>query len=309
MITILRAPPFATVQDLGRAGHLDAAVPRAGALDPFALALANVLVGNPPGAAAVEWGLAGGEVRFERDATVALSGATARATIAGRPVGPGHASRAAAGEVLAVERIEDGAWLYVAVSGGIDVPPVLGSRATYLPGRFGGFEGRLLRSGDRLPLGSPAGREARTGVPPDLLASAPRTPIGLLPGPDIGLLPDAAWRRLVETEFRISRAVSRMGYRLEGSAPALSLPGDLPSAPACIGTIQLPPGGEPIVLMPDGPTVGGYPRMAVVAAADLGRLAQRRPGEGVRFEPVELAEARARLRRRWQALGAVAESA
>jgi len=309
MITILRAPPFATVQDLGRAGHLDAAVPRAGALDPFALALANVLVGNPPGAAAVEWGLAGGEVRFERDATVALSGATARATVAGRPVGPEHASRAAAGEVLAVERIEDGAWLYVAVSGGIDVPLVLGSRATYLPGRFGGFEGRLLRSGDRLPLGSPAARAARRGAPSDLLASAPRTPIGLLPGPDIGLLPDAAWRWLVETEFRVSRAVSRMGYRLEGPAPALPLSGDLPSAPACIGTIQLPPGGEPIVLMPDGPTVGGYPRMAVVATADLGRLAQRRPGEVVRFEPVELAEARARLRRRWQALDAVAESA
>ena len=308
MITMLRAPPFATIQDLGRAGHLDAAVPRAGALDPFALARANILVGNPPGAAAVEWGLAGGEVRFERDATVVLNGAIARATIGGRAVGPGHASRAAAGEVLAVERIEDGAWLYLAVSGGVDVPPVLGSRATYLPGRFGGFEGRLLRSGDRLPLGSPAG-EARTGVPLDRLASAPRTPIGLLPGPDIGLLPDAAWRRLVETEFRVSHAVSRMGYRLEGPAPVLSLPGDLPSAPACIGTIQLPPGGEPIVLMPDGPTVGGYPRIAVVATADLGRLAQRRPGEVVRFEPIELAEARARLRTRWEALRALAKSA
>jgi antagonist of KipI len=100
-----------------------------------------------------------------------------------------------------------------------------------------------------------------------------------------------------------------MGYRLEGPAPALSLPRELPSAPACIGTIQLPPGGEPIVLMPDGPTVGGYPRIAVVATADLGRLAQRRPGEVVRFEAVGLAEARARLRRRREALDAIAESA
>jgi biotin-dependent carboxylase-like uncharacterized protein len=309
MIAILRAPPFATIQDLGRVGRLDAAVPRAGALDPFALALANVLVGNPPGAAAVEWGLAGGEVRFERDAMVALSGAIARATIGGRPVGPEHASRAAAGEVLAIERIEDGAWLYVAVSGGIDVPPVLGSRATYLPGRFGGFEGRLLRSGDRLPLGSPAPRSTRKSAPPDLLASAPRAPIGLLPGPDLGRLPVATWGWLTETEFRVSRAVSRVGYRLEGPAPALSLPGDLPSAPACIGTIQLPPGGEPIVLMPDGPTVGGYPRIGVVATADLGRLAQRRPGEVLRFEALGLAEALARLYRRWEALDAVAESA
>jgi antagonist of KipI len=309
MITILQSPPFATIQDLGRAGHLDAAVPRAGALDRFSLALANILVGNRPGAAAVEWGLAGGELRFEQDATVALTGATARATIGGRPLDPGHAGRAAAGEVLAIKRIEDGAWLYVAVSGGIDVPPVLGSRATYLPGRFGGFEGRLLRSGDRLPLGGPAARAGRTGAPRDLLASAPQTSIGLLPGPDLGRLPETAWRWLMETEFRVSHAVSRMGYRLEGPVPMLSLPGDLLSAPACIGTIQLPPGGEPIVLMPDGPTVGGYPRMAVVATADLGRLAQRRPGEVVRFEPVRLAEARARLRRQWQALEAVAESA
>lgn len=309
MITILRAPPFATVQDLGRVGHLDAAVPRAGAVDPFALALANILVGNPPGAAAVEWGLAGGEVRFERDATVALTGATVRATIGGRPLGPEHASRAAAGEVLAVELIEDGAWLYVAVSGGIDVPPVLGSRATYLPARFGGFEGRLLRSGDRLPLGSAVARAARTGAPRDLPASAVRTPIGLLPGPDRGRPSDIAWRWLMETEFRVSRAVSRMGYRLEGPAPELGLPGDRPSAPACIGTIQLPPGGEPIVLMPDGPTVGGYPRIAVVATADLGRLAQRRPGEVVRFEAVGLAEARALLRRQREALDSIAESA
>ncbi len=310
MITILRAPPFATVQDLGRAGYLAAAVPRAGALDPFALALANLLVGNPPAAAAIEWGLAGGEVRFDRDAAVALSGATARATLAARPVAAGRALTAAAGDVLRIERIEDGAWLYVALSGGIDVPAVLGSRATYLPGRFGGLEGRLLRSGDQLPLGSSDARMAsRKAAPPELLASDKRAPIGVLPGPDLGLLPAPGWRWLLDTEFRVSRAVSRMGYRLEGPAPPLPLPGDLPSVPACIGTIQLPPGGEPIVLMPDGPTVGGYPRIGAVATADLGRLAQRCPGEGVRFEPIELAEARARLHARWMALQAFARSA
>jgi biotin-dependent carboxylase-like uncharacterized protein len=308
MITILRAPPFATVQDLGRAGHLDAAVPRAGALDPFALALGNILVGNPPGAAAIEWGLAGGEVRLDRNASVALTGATAGAAISGRPVASGSAVRAVAGDVLAVERIVDGAWLYLAVSGGIDVPAVLGSRATYLPARFGGLEGRLLRSGDRLPLGRPTARAgALRTSPTSLPGSGSRAPIGLLPGPDLQRLPGAAWSWLVETEFRVSRAVSRMGYRLEGPGPAFQLPGDLPSAPACIGTIQLPPGGGPIVLMPDGPTVGGYPRIAVVATADLGRLAQRRPGDAVRFEAIELSEARARLRRSWEWLEAAAE--
>jgi biotin-dependent carboxylase-like uncharacterized protein len=159
MIAVLRAPPFATVQDLGRTGHLHASVPRAGALDPFALALANILVGNEPNSAAVEWGLAGGELRFEQDTTIAISGARARATIGGRPVPHCEAARAAAGEVLAIERIEAGAWVYLAVAGAINVPEVLGSRSTYLPARFGGIEGRLLRTGDHLPVGGASAME------------------------------------------------------------------------------------------------------------------------------------------------------
>jgi antagonist of KipI len=319
MITVLRAPPFATVQDLGRTGHLHAAVPRAGALDPFALALANILVGNGPNSAAVEWGLTGGEVRFEQNATIAISGARAHATLGGRPVPHCEAARAAAGEVLAIERIEAGAWVYLAVAGGITVPEVLGSRSTYLPARFGGMEGRLLRAGDHLPVGRPSTvalpAEPPTSIPSRREATAeladprPADPIAVLPGPDLGLLPSAAWRWLVETEFRVSRAVSRMGYRLEAPSPAFPLPGDLPSAPACVGTVQLPPGGEPIVLMPDGPTVGGYLRIAVVASPDVGRLAQRSPGEAVRFQEIGLREARAGLHRRWNLLERVAESA
>jgi biotin-dependent carboxylase-like uncharacterized protein len=310
VITVLKAPPFATVQDLGRTGHLHAAVPRAGALDPFALIVANLLVGNSRGAAAIEWGVAGGEVRFERDSMVALSGATAMATLGGRSLAPDRAERARAGECLTIERIETGAWVYLAVDGGIDVPPVLGSLATYLPAHFGGLEGRLLRTGDRLPVGS----EAPTAVSRKQLPTGWRTgktdePIALLPGPDRELLAAPAWDWLLGTEFRVSRSVSRMGYRLEAPPLALALPGDRPSAPACPGTVQLPPGGEPIVLMPDGPTVGGYLRIAVVATADLGRLAQRTPGGRVRFQIIELGEARARLRRQEELLNRLAQSA
>lgn len=312
MITVLKAPPFATVQDLGRTGHLHAAVPRAGALDPFALIVANLLVGNSRGAAAVEWGLAGGEVRFERDSIIALSGATARATLGGRPLVGDRAERARAGDCLSIERIETGAWVYLAVDGGIAVPPVLGSRATYLPARFGGLEGRLLRTGDRVPLGAGAATAPpqKQTLPP-LRAGETDEPIALLPGPDREILAAPAWDWLVGTEFRVSRAVSRVGYRLEGPPPSLALvlPGDRPSAPACPGTVQLPPGGEPIVLMPDGPTVGGYLRIAVVATTDLGRLAQRTPGERVRFRIIELSEARARLRRQEELLDRLGESA
>jgi biotin-dependent carboxylase-like uncharacterized protein len=312
VITVLKAPPFATVQDLGRTGHLHAAVPRAGALDPFALIVANLLVGNSRGAAAIEWGVAGGEVRFERNSIIALSGATARATLGGRPLVGDRAEGARAGECLSIERIETGAWVYLAVDGGFAVPPVLGSRATYLPARFGGLEGRLLRAGDRLPLGAGAATALpQKQTPPRLRAGETDEPIALLPGPDREVLPAPAWDWLLGTEFRVSRAVSRMGYRLEGPAPppALVLPGDRPSAPACPGTVQLPPGGEPIVLMPDGPTVGGYLRIAVVATPDLGRLAQRTPGERVRFRIIELSEARARLRRQEELLNRLAQPA
>jgi antagonist of KipI len=309
VITVLKAPPFATVQDLGRAGHLSAAVPRAGALDPFALRIANLLVGNSREAAAIEWGVGGGEIRFERDATIALTGATPRAAIGGRPITKDRPEPVRAGECLGVERIERGAWIYVAVSGGIDVPPVLGSRATYLPAHFGGLEGRLLRAGDRLPIGdAPQTAASLAGPPAELSSGAANEPIALLPGPDHGVVP-AAWAWLLNTEFRVSRAVSRMGYRLEAQPPPFSLPGDRPSAPACPGTVQLPPGGEPIVLMRDGPTVGGYLRIAVVATADLGRVAQRTPGEHMRFRMIEVHEARARLRRQEEALSRLGRSA
>jgi len=293
MITVLRSPPFCTVQDLGRPGHLDAAVPRAGALDPLALATGNLLVGNARGAAGLEWALGGGALRFERAAALALTGAIATATLAGRPVKPLETVRAKPGDTLVIEQLDAGSWLYIALSGGIDVPLVLGSRSTYLPGRFGGLGGRVLRSGDRLPLGTPGRDPPPAGMIPSL--DAPAAPIRVLPGPDRELTP-GPWDAIVEMEYRVSHAVSRMGYRLEPGLPGRSAVGDRPSAPACVGTLQMPAGGQPIVLMCDGPTVGGYARIGVVVTADLGRFAQRRPGDQVRFRVVQLAEAREALR-------------
>jgi biotin-dependent carboxylase-like uncharacterized protein len=296
MITVLRVPPFATVQDLGRPGHLEAAVPRAGALDPLALAAANLAVGNPRSAAALEWALGGGEVRFERGASVALTGAQVTGTLGGRALEPLRVVRAKPGDSLVVEQLDRGAWLYIAISGGIDVPPVLGSRSTYLPGGFGGLSGRVLRSGDRLPLGTEATQARLEILPAELGADTSSNPIRLLPGPDRDLIPPGAWDDLVRAEYRVSRVVSRMGYRLEAGWSGLALAGDRPSAPACIGTLQLPAGGKPIVLLGDGPTVGGYARIGAVVTADLGYFAQRRPGDSVRFRPVELTEARQALR-------------
>ncbi len=238
-------------------------------MDPAALIEANARAGNQPGLAAIEWGMGAGMLRIAGDVPVAMAGADAAVR--------------REGDVLAVDELRAGAWLYLAVRGGIDVAPVLGSRSTYLPGGFGGFEGRLLRTGDVLPIGEVGGRGREgegTGLPvvPDA-----RLAVAIVPGPDRYLLRDDAWADFLAAEWVVSRAVSRAGYRLDGPALTCEIPDDLPSAPVCPGTIQLPPGGRPIVLMPDGPTVGGYPRIAVVLSESLGRLAQRRPGEPARF--------------------------
>jgi antagonist of KipI len=302
MITVVRAAPFVTVQDLGRPGHAALGLPAGGALDRLALAVGNALVGNPAGAAALEWGVGAGEIRFERDTRLALTGATPRALLDGRRAAGYETLLARTGSLLGIEGVADGAWLYIAVGGGIVVPPVLGSRATYLPARLGGLGGRFLVSGDRLPVGRPE-RVPPPGLraPDDLMLPGGTDLIGILPGPERPAAGDAGWRRVLEAEFRIA-AVSRMGYRLEGPRLTLDLPPELASAPTCPGTVQAPAGGTPIVLMPDGPTVGGYPRLAVVATAELGRLAQRRPGNTVRFRELAIEEARAALAAQGRAL-------
>jgi antagonist of KipI len=303
MIRVLVPPPFATIQDGGRHGHRAAAVPPSGAMDPRALAVGNVLVGNAPGAAAIECALGGAELRFERRTLVALTGAGADAQLGTRPA-PGWTTLiAGAGEVLRIGRPTTGAWLYVCVGGGIAVPPVLGSRSTCLPARFGGLDGRLVRKGDALPCAAlpPTPPEAGRRAPAELVA-ADGDAIAIVPGPARAQLGSGAWERLLATEFRLSASVSRIGYRLEGPPLAIDSPADALSAPACPGAVQLPPGGTPIVLFNDGPTVGGYPIVAVVASAHLGRLAQRRPGEVVRFHEVSAGGARALAIRERQAI-------
>jgi biotin-dependent carboxylase-like uncharacterized protein len=270
VITVIKAPPFATVQDLGRFGYRSSAVPPSGAMDPEALTHANRQVGNHPGAAAVEWGIGAGRLRLSRGVEFAIAGAD---TIAYRE-----------GEELIIDGFRAGAWAYLAVRGGVDVPEVLGSRSTYLPGRFGGFGGRQLRAGDVLNIGAQRNDHGGSEWPP-VPAAGGAGPVTVVPGPDRWMLDDAGWEEFLATEWIVSRAVSRMGYRLEGPALRVEPPADAPSAPLCPGTVQLPAGGRPIVLMPDGPTVGGYPRVAVVLSGELGRLAQRRPGERVRFAP------------------------
>ena len=310
MITVTRAPPYLTVQDSGRMRSRASGVPQGGAIDSFALRTANALAGNQLDAAGLEWALGGGSIKFEQDAVFALSGAKAQATLSGRSVPPCTTLYARSGEELTIEQISSGRFLYLAVCGGIDVPVVLGSRSTYLPGRFGGYQGRTLKRGDSLGLGPPPSHTPAAGChcAADLL---PRYEMGIVHvtrGTHSDLFDDDTWRTLTDSEYKVAGASDRTGYRLEGPALRNSV-GSLPSEASCPGSIQVPGDGLPIVLMADAPTVGGYPKIAVVAEADLPILAQRSPGATIRFELITIEQSQRALRRRASDLHTISQLA
>lgn len=281
-------------------------------MDRFALAAANAVVGNALTAAALEWGLAGGTLRFDSEVTLALGGALVAATLAGESVAPFTTLRAREGDELVVHSFDSGRFLYVAFNGGIDVPIVLHSRSTYLPGKFGGFEGRLLRHGDSIPLGNPTGPAPETGfhAPGELTPAYTAAVVHVTRGPQADLFDDAAWQALLGEDYRVASASDRTGYRLEGRAIA-NPAATLQSEPGCQGAIQISGDGRPIVLMADAPTVGGYPRIAVVSDADLPLMAQRQPGDSVRFELIGIEQSQRAARRRasdLQTIRSLAES-
>jgi antagonist of KipI len=310
MITISRAPPYLTVQNGARRKTRSIGVPAGGAMDSFSLHAANIIVGNDPSAAALEWALGGGSFRFERDCVFAIAGATVRALVNGKVVAPCTTTSARAGEEVVVEQLSTGRFLYVAFHGGIDVPVVLGSRSTYLPAHFGGLDGRTVRTGDTLPLCEAVGRPPADGFhcAAELIPRYDSGIVHVVPGPQASLFDDSAWQVLTESSYRVSSASDRTGYKLEGPTLGRS-PGSLPSEPGCPGSIQVPGDGVPITLMADAPTVGGYAKIAVVSEADLPLLAQRRPGETVRFEKVTIEQSQRALKRRFSDLNAIGQVA
>jgi biotin-dependent carboxylase-like uncharacterized protein len=267
-------------------------------MDPLLLTLANRMVGNPPGAAAIEWALGPGAFRCSADTLIAVLGGVV-ASLDGLPVDPPQpVFTARRGVTVSIAQRPEHRFTYIAAAGGIAVPALLGSRSTYLPGGIGGHRGRLLRRGDRLPLGrrGPAAAESfvLTGVA--LPAEPPAPPdleIRITRGPQWSLFGERAHEVLLSSRYDVARSSDRLGYRLDGPALHPRGPATLPSEAACPGAVQIPDGGRPIVIMPDGPTVGGYAKIGVVVRADLRQLAQAVPERGVRFREVSLEEARA----------------
>jgi biotin-dependent carboxylase-like uncharacterized protein len=293
-----------TVQDLGRNGFQAIGVPVSGALDGVALRLANRLVGNPPGTAALEILLSGPTLRVAADTVrVALAGADARLVIDGASAGAKPASlpawqslRLARGDVVSVAIGRRSACCCLAVEGGIAVPSVLGSASTYARAGIGGFAGRPLRRGDLVPLARADAAERTELHLPEPPPAAEDGPIRVVLGPQQDYFTDAAVASLLGSEYRISNSADRMGMRLDG--PPLPHRGgwDIVSDAIATGAIQVPGSGQPILLLADHQTTGGYPKIATVVSADLPVVGRRRPGDALRFAAVsvEAAEALAR---------------
>jgi KipI family sensor histidine kinase inhibitor len=286
-----------TVQDLGRVGHRRWGVGGAGAVDARALAAANRIVGNPAGAAGLECTATGPALRFLAPAWFTVTGADLgavlhRADLGAWRVPVGVRVRARAGNVLALEGRRHGCRAYVALGGGIDVPLVLGSRSTDLPGGFGGLDGRGLRAGDRIGAGRIAVPLPAETPAPGSCAKDDLTTLRVVPGPQDDHFTPEATRRFLSAEYQVQATSDRVGWRLQGPALAHAGPSEIASDGMVAGCVQVPPDGQPIVMGPDGPTTGGYPKIATVITADRERLAQLLPGHArVRFEAVTVEQA------------------
>jgi KipI family sensor histidine kinase inhibitor len=286
-ITVLQPGLFTTVQDQGRRGHRSSGVPLSGAADGLSLRVANLLVGNPESAAGIECTLLGPTLRCDRDLIVAVVGAEFPGLPAGRAV------RLAAGAEIALGHAISGCRGVVAIAGGVDVPCVLGSRSTLVAAGFGGLSGRPLRAGDRLAIGEPSRPPvASGGMPSGRSPARGRCVLRVIPGEQIDVCGDAVWRHT----FRTSSRSDRMGVRLEGEPlPGAERGGSMASIAVFPGTVQLPPDGLPIILLADAQTIGGYPVIGQVIAADLPLAAQLRPGQEVDMRSATADEARAAM--------------
>lgn len=282
-LQIVKPGLLTTIQDLGRYGHQESGVPVAGPMDVFSHRLANQLVGNDPQAATLEITLIGPDILVDASTTIAIAGAQFEITCDDRQVPVGESCFVKRGQRIRFGRLVQGARTYLAVAGGIQSMPVLGSRATHLVSRMGGLDGRALVAGDRLAvLDDPAPRPIRksTGL---VLPAKGRALLRVIPGPQRDWFTPEALATIDGVSFRISPQSNRMGYRLQGPPLRRIDDRELISEPLGIGAIQVPPAGEPILLMADRQTAGGYPKIGYVISADLPLAGQLAPGDFIEF--------------------------
>ena len=303
-IEVLKAGLATSIQDAGRPGYYHLGIPLSGALDQESLLLANLLVGNDAGAAVIECTLLGPELRFDAPALVAVTGAHAKVKVNGTEVPRNQSFAVQAGDTLGFDFMRLGARLCIAVAGGIDVPLVLGSRSTYGLGAFGGFNGRKLQVGDRLPVGSAsAGARAGRSIAADLLPTLGKeVALRVLPGIYFHRLQPASVDSFFTDTWTVGAEADRIGYRYKNGTALQFLdrqppfgagddPSNIVDAGYPYGSIQVPGGREPIILHRDAVSGGGYAMVGTVISADMDLIAQMQPNHKAHFVMVDMAQA------------------
>ncbi|MBR0712432.1 biotin-dependent carboxyltransferase family protein [Bradyrhizobium liaoningense] len=297
MIEILSVTGPASVQDLGRFDQYRFGVGTSGAMDDVALRVGNIVLGNDENAAGIEIPMTPFKLRFGRDMAFALTGAGVEAEIAGRAIPPWWRLHARAGDILNIKAMSCGARSYLTVSGGIDVPVVLGSRSTQFRGEFGGLHGRPLLPGDSLPCTASTTTIGELGIEPaDITlarsnAAADETIVRVVIAGEYDAFDAATQELFWSSSWKITPQSNRYGYRLQGPAVKPKAPIEKRSHGIVPGVIQIPPNGQPIIQMRDAQTSGGYPKIATVIRADLWRVGQARLGGRLRFEQTAYADA------------------
>jgi len=295
-VRILDPGPLTTVQDLGRLGHLRYGIPPSGPMDRESFLLANRLVGNDDTAAGLECTYMGPRLRVERACAIAVTGAAAPVTVNGEAVPRWTTLLLRAGDTVRVGAPTAGVLSYIAFSGGLGVPVVLGSRSTYLRGRLGGLEGRALRQGDLLEVAERPAPVVRSVASPPSVGADGETIVRVVLGPQEDRFTEAGIRTLLGSTYQVTQQSDRMGARLNGPRVQHARGHDIISDGIALGSIQVPGDGQPIVLLVDRQSTGGYTKIATVCSFDIGRLAQVKVGRPVRFAAVTLAEAHRLLR-------------
>jgi antagonist of KipI len=306
-LLVIKPGMLTTIQDAGRWGFQSRGVPVAGPMDPVSHRVANALVGNDRRAAGLEITLLGPELEFDDERLVAVAGADFELSLDGRAVPSNAPFIVAAGSRLRFGARGRGARAYLAVSGGIAVPPALGSRSTHLVSAMGGLAGRALIAGDRLPLGDPARQESRALPPQEAVVPLPdhHVLIRVLPGPQVEYFSGDALDVLQSAPYVIAQQSDRMGFRLEGPRLAHARGADIISDATPLGVLQVPASGHPILLMADRATTGGYPKIATVISADMAIAGQLEPADTISFVVCSPREAMAALIAQERALMAV----
>ncbi|PTW62870.1 biotin-dependent carboxylase-like uncharacterized protein [Breoghania corrubedonensis] len=310
-----------TVQDLGRPGYYHLGIPMGGAMDRFALRCANLLVGNDEGAACLETVFMGPELTFTEDTLIAVTGAELPPKIDGEIRETWTALAVKAGQTLSFDYLRAGARAYIAFAGGIDTPPMLGSRSTYAIGGLGGIDGRAVQAGDVLPLGTPARPVAEGRTLAERLRRLPGNPAELrvLPGLYWHRITEASGERFFAETWKVALEADRMGYRFQGGTPmefvdreppfgAGSDPSNITDACYPYGSIQIPSGTEPIILHRDAVSGGGYFMIGTVISADMDLIGQLQPQTPTRFVKVNMHTALAARRERASQLAAMREA-